>query len=53
MIGAVFSKYSKLIGSIWGFRLLAYWCESMLTARDIQAWEYLPLGPFLGKNFGK
>ena len=23
-----------------------------LTARDIQAWEYVPLGPFLGKNFG-
>jgi hypothetical protein len=24
-----------------------------LTARDIQAWEYVPLGPFLGKSFGK
>jgi fumarylacetoacetase len=23
-----------------------------LSARDIQAWEYVPLGPFLGKNFG-
>jgi fumarylacetoacetase len=22
------------------------------SARDIQAWEYQPLGPFLGKNFG-
>ena len=21
------------------------------TARDIQVWEYIPLGPFLGKNF--
>lgn len=21
-------------------------------ARDIQAWEYVPLGPFLGKSFG-
>ena len=21
------------------------------TARDIQAWEYVPLGPFLGKSF--
>ena len=21
------------------------------VARDIQAWEYVPLGPFLGKNF--
>ncbi|MCU7613030.1 fumarylacetoacetase [Chryseobacterium sp. GMJ5] len=22
------------------------------SARDIQSWEYIPLGPFLGKNFG-
>ncbi len=22
------------------------------SARDVQAWEYQPLGPFLGKNFG-
>jgi fumarylacetoacetase len=22
------------------------------SARDIQSWEYQPLGPFLGKNFG-
>lgn len=22
------------------------------SARDIQGWEYVPLGPFLGKNFG-
>jgi fumarylacetoacetase len=22
------------------------------SARDIQAWEYVPLGPFNGKNFG-
>jgi fumarylacetoacetase len=22
------------------------------SARDIQAWEYIPLGPFLAKNFG-
>jgi fumarylacetoacetase len=21
------------------------------SARDIQSWEYVPLGPFLGKNF--
>lgn len=23
-----------------------------LAARDIQRWEYVPLGPFLGKSFG-
>lgn len=22
------------------------------SARDIQKWEYVPLGPFLGKSFG-
>ena len=26
--------------------------RTLLLARDIQAWEYVPLGPFLGKNFG-
>ena len=24
----------------------------MFLARDIQKWEYVPLGPFLAKNFG-
>jgi fumarylacetoacetase len=32
---------------IFGYCLLNDW-----SARDIQAWEYQPLGPFLGKNFG-
>ena len=32
---------------IAGFCLLNDW-----SARDIQAWEYQPLGPFLAKNFG-
>ena len=32
---------------IFGFSLMNDW-----SARDIQAWEYQPLGPFLGKNFG-
>lgn len=31
---------------VWGFGLLNDW-----SARDIQAWEYQPLGPFLGKSF--
>ena len=31
---------------IFGLSLLNDW-----SARDIQAWEYQPLGPFLGKNF--
>jgi fumarylacetoacetase len=31
---------------IFGFVLLNDW-----SARDIQQWEYVPLGPFLGKNF--
>ena len=31
---------------IFGFVLMNDW-----SARDIQAWEYIPLGPFLAKNF--
>lgn len=33
--------------SIFGFVLMNDW-----SARDIQAWEYVPLGPFTAKNFG-
>lgn len=33
-------------GAIAGFCLLNDW-----SARDLQAWEYQPLGPFLAKNF--
>ncbi|WP_303311387.1 fumarylacetoacetase [Hymenobacter sp. BT730] len=32
---------------IFGLLLFNDW-----SARDIQSWEYVPLGPFLGKNFG-
>jgi fumarylacetoacetase len=32
---------------VFGMCLLNDW-----SARDIQAWEYQPLGPFLSKNFG-
>lgn len=32
---------------IFGMVLLNDW-----SARDIQTWEYVPLGPFLAKNFG-
>ena len=33
-------------GHVFGLCLLNDW-----SARDIQAWEYVPLGPFLAKNF--
>jgi fumarylacetoacetase len=33
-------------GHLFGFALLNDW-----SARDIQSWEYQPLGPFLAKNF--
>jgi len=36
----------KAAEHIFGFCLLNDW-----SARDVQAWEYQPLGPFLGKNF--
>lgn len=32
---------------VFGFALMNDW-----SARDIQKWEYVPLGPFGGKNFG-
>jgi len=34
-------------GHIFGMVLMNDW-----SARDIQKWEYVPLGPFLAKNFG-
>ncbi len=37
---------AKASEHIFGFCLLNDW-----SARDVQAWEYQPLGPFLGKNF--
>jgi len=36
----------QAIDHIFGFVLMNDW-----SARDIQAWEYQPLGPFLAKNF--
>jgi fumarylacetoacetase len=32
---------------IFGYVLLNDW-----SARDLQVWEYVPLGPFNAKNFG-
>ncbi|MEO7159609.1 MAG: fumarylacetoacetase [Polaromonas sp.] len=37
---------SEAEASVFGLCLLNDW-----SARDIQAWEYQPLGPFLSKNF--
>src|SRR6059058_1672443 len=36
----------RAIDQIFGFVLMNDW-----SARDVQAWEYQPLGPFLAKNF--
>lgn len=36
----------KAADHVFGMALLADW-----SARDIQKWEYIPLGPFLSKNF--
>ena len=38
---------SKIGEHVFGVCLVNDW-----SARDIQAWEYVPLGPFLGKSFG-
>ncbi len=37
---------AQACGHVAGYGLLNDW-----SARDIQAWEYQPLGPFQGKNF--
>ncbi len=37
---------SAFTDHVFGVTLLNDW-----SARDIQAWEYVPLGPFLGKSF--
>ena len=37
----------QAVDHIFGMVLFNDW-----SARDIQKWEYVPLGPFLGKNFG-
>ncbi len=39
-------RIGEAAGHIFGFVLVNDW-----SARDIQKWEYQPLGPFLGKNF--
>jgi fumarylacetoacetase len=39
-------KIDQALDHIFGFVLMNDW-----SARDIQAWEYQPLGPFLAKNF--
>lgn len=38
--------YTDLADHVFGVTGLNDW-----SARDIQAWEYVPLGPFLGKSF--
>ena len=39
-------RINRAIDHIFGLVLMNDW-----SARDIQAWEYQPLGPFLAKNF--
>lgn len=39
-------RTADLAGHVFGVVLVNDW-----SARDIQAWEYKPLGPFLGKSF--
>ncbi|CAG9863312.1 unnamed protein product [Phyllotreta striolata] len=40
-------KMDKAQDHIFGFVIMNDW-----SARDIQKWEYVPLGPFLAKNLG-
>lgn len=41
-----FVKTSNAWDYVYGLALFNDW-----SARDLQKWEYVPLGPFLGKNF--
>jgi len=40
-------EVDQALDYIFGMVIVNDW-----SARDIQKWEYVPLGPFLGKNFG-
>ena len=42
-----YSPAQQASNHIFGMVLMNDW-----SARDIQKWEYVPLGPFGGKNFG-
>ena len=44
--GAIYFAPQKPKNHIFGMLLFNDW-----SARDIQTWEYVPLGPFLAKNF--
>ena len=44
--GTASSPVDAFADHVFGVVLVNDW-----SARDIQAWEYLPLGPFLGKSF--
>ena len=54
-MGYIIGKKNKLGSSIKAEEAENYIFGKVLfndwTARDIQVWEYIPLGPFLGKNF--
>lgn len=55
-MGFVIGKETKLGASISTGKAEEYIFGKVLfndwSARDIQKWEYIPLGPFLAKNFG-
>ena len=52
--GTTKTTYCFISELFWKVFFLCYINKKLaLTARDIQAWEYVPLGPFLGKSFGK
>ena len=46
-LGVPLVPASRARSAIFGYVLLNDW-----SARDVQAWEYVPLGPFNSKNFG-
>jgi fumarylacetoacetase len=47
VMGEAVVSVEQAYDRIFGFSLMNDW-----SARDIQKWEYVPLGPFTAKNFG-
>ena len=55
MIGVVFYSFQFYLFTVVNMHdvIILSCIACNMTARDIQAWETIPLGPFLGKSFSK
>jgi fumarylacetoacetase len=51
VVGLPSALGSRVAAAAWRDHVFGVVLVNDWSARDIQAWEYLPLGPFLGKSF--